>query len=88
MNDDRTRIERVYAMQKTTTGLGMRMEFARREVIESIKQSDNWFTCTGTKKSYYKKGEEIHILLVRGEEFIRTDRYLTPKDNLGSLPDC
>jgi len=88
MNDDGTRIERVYAMQKMPSGIGLKMEFTRQEVIESIKKSNKWFTCMGTKKSYYKKGEEIHILPVRGEEFIRTDRNLTPKDNLGNLPDC
>ena len=34
-----------------------------------------------------KKGEDVHIVKVDDEKFIRTDKNETKKDNLGNLPE-
>ena len=74
-------------------GLDSIIEYTRQQVIDSIKGHNKWYTCIEKQKNpdgstTYTIGEEIHILPVGNDEFIRTDRNETPSDNLGNLPTC
>jgi len=56
-------------------------------VISKIKQGKKYMTIFRTKDGKWKRGEEVHILTIDGEEFIRTDANKIKADNLGNLPE-
>jgi len=88
MNTDNTRIIKVKAMERRKgSGLSSAEEYDREEVIQSIENDNNWFTCLQKDKRIWTKKAEIHIILVNNVKFIRTDSNQTEADNLGELPD-
>ncbi len=92
MNADGTRIDQVKTMMKKPEGgLNIIGEYTRNQVVNSIENDNDWFTCIFDRKegkmTYWNKGEEIHIITVNGTKFIRTDKNETESDNLNELPD-
>ena len=60
--------------------------FSRSNVISLLKKDKSF--CTIVKQdNIWNKGAEIGIVKVDREEFIRTDKNKTKKDNLGDLPE-
>lgn len=91
MDADNTRIVQVRAFIKEKDGLSSPSVYTRQQVIDSIEKNNRWITCiySGKKdgRDYWKPGREIHVIVIKGTKFIRTDRNETEEDNLGELPD-
>ena len=95
MNQDETRIESVKALiKKPEGGLLQGKEFLRDQVVNSIedtKVKNKWITCKFNRKEgdtiFWDPGEKIHVIVIHGTKFIRTDKNHTESDNLGELPD-
>ena len=91
MNADDTRIIKVKAMEKLEKSLSASKEYTRSDVVSSIEKKNNWITCTFVEKkenkNIWRSSAEIHIIEIRGNKFIRTDRNQTAADNLGELPE-
>ncbi len=63
-------------IEKVKTRYGT--EFSRQEVVNLLKNG---------KKIETSLGAEVSIVKVKGNDFIRTDKDNTEKDNLGKLPE-
>ena len=59
----------------------------RSKVVSNIENGYSYCTILKTNDKKWKKGEDIHIVKIDDEKFIRTDRNETKKDNLGNLPE-
>ena len=86
-NPEHTRIIKVREHEDLGDKVGQATEVTRQEVISKIKQGKKYMTIFRTKDGKWKRGEEVHILTIDGEEFIRTDANKIKADNLGNLPE-
>lgn len=59
----------------------------RSAVVAGIDSDDKYTTAIKNEDSgKWEFGNEIHVVNVDGEDFIRTDQNETKEDNLGGLP--
>lgn len=59
----------------------------RQDVIENIKNKKTYITIFEGQNNNWKKGEEVHIIVVGETEYIRTDQNKEECDNLENLPE-
>ncbi|HPT83599.1 MAG TPA: DUF3892 domain-containing protein [Limnochordia bacterium] len=60
---------------------GPKYEKARMDIVKLIEDGKVIKTLTNTRR------QEIHVLNIDGEKFLRTDKNKTKKDNLEELPE-
>jgi hypothetical protein len=83
---DNSHIIKVKTHVDTGDGVDKPFEEKRETVISKLKNGKEY--CTIIKKDgNWKRGQMVHIVQVKGNEYIRTDKNETDKDNLGSLPE-
>ncbi len=77
-----TRIEKVYCCEDHGDKLGSGYWYSREYVITQIKRG--WKYCTAIKNNYgtYRKGADVFVIEIHGEEFLKTRADGTKKDNL------
>jgi len=85
-NAEETHIEMVRVHEDLGDNVGDVKEILREGIVAGIKNGKTYLTIFKTNEGKWKKGEDVRIIRIGDEEFIRTDRNATPKDNLGSLP--
>lgn len=84
--NDPKRIGKVKRMADNGDGLGPEEERSRQQVIGDLKTGRTYVTINRRSDGSYSKGANIEIVKHSdGEEFIRTDRDATDRDNLGEL---
>lgn len=72
----------------TDSGNGLKDPYIenRDTVISKLKKGNEY--CTIRKRNGdWAKGEKVHKIVIKGKEYIRTDKNETEKDNLGNLPE-
>lgn len=85
-NHDDTRIKKV-ERKEVTDILTNTEKVSRSKVVESIESGhDHTTAIKNPKTGKWSLGDEVHILEIHGEKFIRTDQNNTEEDNLGDLP--
>lgn len=82
---DETHIERVRVHEDLGDKVGSPRESLRTEVVKNIKSGKTYVTCFKSEEKW-KKGQDVHIIKVGNEEFIRTDKNQESSDNLENLP--
>ncbi len=60
-------------------------EMPRGRVVENIENGNTF--CTIIKSGMWSKGEDVHVISMGSEKFIRTDKNQEKSDNLGNLPE-
>lgn len=85
-NDDNTRIVKVKRREVHSDHLSSGTAVQRMMVVSGIEGGDDYTTAVKNKNDKWELGDEIHVLPVDGEKFIRTDQSDTKEDNLGGLP--
>jgi hypothetical protein len=89
-NPEETHIQRVLVYEDKGDTLGSSSEQLRSEVVTNLKSGKKYMTIYKAKdkdnKDVWKKGAEVYIITIKNQEFIKTVRDETPKDNLGELP--
>jgi len=86
-NNDDTRIKQVKRKEVEPDVLTNTKTVDRSAVVAGIESGDNYTTAIWNEDSEnWSLGDEIHVLEVNGEKFIRTDQSNTEEDNLGGLP--
>jgi hypothetical protein len=60
---------------------------SRAEVIANIKKGCKYTTVYKTAMGKWRKGEDIHLATVNGEDFIRIDTKNVAADNLENTPE-
>lgn len=86
-NHDDTRIKQVKQKEVTPDKLTNTKKVDRSTVVAGIERGDDYTTAIKNEDSgKWTLGDEVHVLEVNGEKFIRTDQNSTNEDNLGGLP--
>ena len=84
---DKTRIEKVKVHQDLGDTVGSPSESTRSTVVANIKSGNSYMTILKGQNGKWKKGQEVHIIEIGNEEFIRTDKNPEASDNLENLPE-
>lgn len=58
----------------------------RQDVVSAIRQGTTFVT-SYLRDGRWQKGEDVRIVPIQGERFIRTDSNSVRADNLGALPE-
>lgn len=67
--------------------LSLSVEKSRQAVIDDIESGSKYTTALKKQNGNWRLGEDIHVIPVNGEQFLRTDQNNEPEDNLGELPE-
>lgn len=59
----------------------------RGDVVKDIDEDVKNVMTVYEKNGQMSEGEEVHVIVVDSEKFIRTDVNETPEDNLENLPE-
>lgn len=65
--------------------IGDPTERTRSQVVTAIENGKTFVTILQGGK--WKKGQDVHIITVKGTKYLRTDQNLKASDNLGELPE-
>jgi hypothetical protein len=60
--------------------------WSRQDIVSAILRGTTFVTAYW-RDGKWQKGEDVRIVTIHGERFIRTDNNSTKSDNLGSLPE-
>lgn len=66
--------------------LGEEKIIKRQDVINLLKKGKTFITAYAGDKGY-RRGAEVHKVVIDGYEYIKTERDNTKADNLGELPE-
>jgi hypothetical protein len=86
-DDDHSRIVKVRAHLDKGDTVGSAQEQTRAEVVRSVEGGQTYCTIVKGTDGKWKRGEDVRVITIDGEKFIRTDANRTKKDNLGNLPE-
>lgn len=59
----------------------------RAAVIANIKRGVTYTTVFRTAMGKWRKGDDVHLVTVDGQEFLRTDSELVAKDQFDDVPE-
>ncbi|MCW4001089.1 MAG: DUF3892 domain-containing protein [Candidatus Bathyarchaeota archaeon] len=60
---------------------------SREQVIANIKQGISYATVFRTMLGKWRRGEDVRVVTVNGEEFLRTDAKPEAADNFNDVPE-
>jgi hypothetical protein len=86
-DDERTHIVKVRVREDKGDKLGPAEEWARKEVVSAIESGTTFVTIVKVSDGEMKKGQDVHIITVKGAKYIRTDQNAEASDNLENLPE-
>ena len=84
---DETHIDKVKVHEDKDTTMGSGVEKTRKQVIAGMKLGQTYVTILKGDDGKWKRGQDIHIVVIDDEEFIRTDANKKKSDNLENLPE-
>ena len=65
---------------------GDAQKVTRADVISAIERGSTFVTVY-TRDGKHTKGEDVRVITIHGQKYIRTDNNSTKADNLGALPE-
>lgn len=83
---DKTHIDMVKAHADLGDTVGSAQELTRFTIVANIKKGTSYVTIF-KKDNNWHKGQDVRIIEVGSEEFIRTDANEKASDNLENLPE-
>ncbi|MBU0710661.1 DUF3892 domain-containing protein [bacterium] len=86
-DSEKKHIEKVKVHKDLGDTIEAPSEWTRTKVVETIEKGSSFITITTNDKGNWKKGEDVHIITVKGKKYLRTDNNETEEDNLGNLPE-
>lgn len=88
-DDDHSRITHVKrgAYDNEENHFSTPVKTDRETVVESIEDEEQHYTVVENDEGTYDWGDEVEVMEVGGEKFIRTDGNNEDSDNLGGLPE-
>jgi len=85
-NHDETEIKQVERYEVGESSLLNKTTVGRATVVADIESGSDYTTALKNDNDKWSLGEEIHVLEINGEKYIRTDQNNTEEDNLEDLP--
>ena len=86
-SSDEAYIDKVKVHEDKDTKMGPGIEKTRKQVIAGMKLGQTYITILKGDDAKWKRGQDIHIVVIDDEEFIRTDANKRKSDNLENLPE-
>jgi len=86
-DEDHSRIVRVRAHLDKGDTVGRAEEQTRAQVVGRIEDGKTYCTILKRDGGKWRRGEDVHVVTIDGEKFIRTDANRVSRDNLGELPE-
>jgi hypothetical protein len=59
----------------------------RTDIITNIKKGFTYTTVYKTATGKLRKGENIHLTNINGQDYLRTDTKTAPSDNFDNVPE-
>ena len=84
--EEESHILAVKAREDNGEQLVNEQEWSRQQVVSAIERGTTFVT-TFKKEGKWTKGEDVHVVEIRGVKYIRTDKNSIEADNLGELPE-
>lgn len=85
-NSAGTHIDQVRIHQNNGGAVGPAGVWSREQVVSALKSNYKIITLTKNKEGKWFVGAQVIIVVIAGNEYIKTVRDSTTRDNLGSLP--
>jgi len=60
---------------------------SREEVIANIKKGLTYSTVFRTAMGKWRKGQDVHLVTINGEDYLRTDAEIKPVDQFDDVPE-
>jgi hypothetical protein len=60
---------------------------SRADVIANIKRGITYSTVFKTAMGKWRKGDDVHLVIVNGQEYLRTDSECVAKDQFDEVPE-
>lgn len=86
-NDERTHIVKVQVREDKGDTLGSAEEWLRTQVVSALERGKTFVTILQSADGKWRKGQDVHIVIVKGVKYIRTDQNQKASDNLENLPE-
>jgi hypothetical protein len=85
-DEDDQRIERVKVHKDNGDTIGSGEDWSRKDVLSKMDDDKTFVTILKGDDDRWKKGEDVHIVRVDEQRFLRTDANKRDQDNLENLP--
>jgi hypothetical protein len=85
-NREHTHIVEVEVVPDLGDSTGTARKMSRQDVVLSILRGTTFVTAY-LRDSKWQKGEDVRVVTINGERYIRTDNNSVRADNLGNLPE-
>lgn len=86
-SEDPKHIKEAKVHEDRGDGIGPGEIWSRSQIVSSIESGYSFITILKTEDDKWKRGEDVHIIEVKGKKYIRTDKNEIEEDNLGELPE-
>ena len=86
-NQQRNRIMKVEVREDNGDSFGSAMGWPRSQVVSAIESGKTFVTILKSSDGKWKKGQAVHVVIVNGVKYIRTDQNRKESDNLENLPE-
>jgi len=86
-SSDEAYIDKIKVHEDKDIKIGPGIEKTRKQVIAGMKLGQTYVTILKDNDGKWKRGQGVHIIVVDGEGFIRTDANKKKGDNLENLPE-
>ena len=86
-DDERTHIVKVKVREDKGDTFGPAEEWPRKQVVSAIEGGTTFLTILKGSDGKWQKGQDVHIITVKGVKYIRTDQNPKAADNLENLPE-
>jgi hypothetical protein len=85
-NHGHTAIVELEVRADSGTSIGEPQRFARQSIVDAIERGTTFVTIYA-RDAQWTRGEDVRVVLIVTEKYLRTDRNALRADNLGSLPE-
>lgn len=86
-NAEKEHIEKVTTMIDNGENLGSPEIVARSTVVSNLERGFSYVTIYKSNDGKWKRGDNVEVVIINNNKFIRTDGNRIAKDNLGELPE-
>ena len=84
--DKRVKIIAVDVREDLGETIDAAKRLSRSDVVAALERGHSFCTILKTSEGKWNKGADVHIVVIRGTKYIRTDKNSIEADNLGELP--
>jgi len=86
-DEDRMHITNVEVHEDRGDTIGLAEDWIRSQALAAIEIGKSFVTILMNDENKWQRGQDVHIVTIKKEKYIRTDWNQTGSDNLENLPE-